>query len=307
MLWNLFLAQDTYEAYRQLSRHPMMKYHFSNPFFITLLDLDGYCFFPWPDVGLPLALWCFFIGAMALWIYKRINTGAVYCLLGMGFLGFSIAMGGFFRSGFPHHYGVTLAYFSLAFIFGGFASMGTMIAVDKLPNFGIKENALLHSVTGFPKRYISYVIGTVLVAAVCIPLLLCTEIGNFVLAEFNHDNDLFMMTSAGFVLLVGTLGNLALPWKTMYDRPLLGGGYMQALQPIFTLNGPATHSEMMYSIIGACAFFSIMEFCVKGSFSAADFIGLLLIAGIGFSIINAEIHRGAVRDVHASARKGLWN
>ena len=304
-MWQYLLAQETYEAYRDLSEHYLLKYEIVNPYSPTNMGRPGYCFFPWGDRMLPIAIWLFFVALILFWVYRRINVASLYCHLSLACATLAGTLLYFFRTSFPSHVGVLLAYLSIAWILGCFVGFLVMLLIDKLPNFGVPENYLLHPVTGFPKRFIAYVVAAVLVVVMW---SLSFKVGKFVLSEFNGDASFFWMTNVIYICLIGTIGNAVLPWVTLYDKPLLGGGYMQTLRPLLVINGPAQRYEIMFSCVSVCVLYAIVCVWARGSVNGADFMGLVLMSVIGMSIIRAENTRTSeVIEAKVERKKGLWN
>ncbi|MBQ7569211.1 hypothetical protein IJT17_10490 [bacterium] len=300
-----WLAQETYEAYKAMCTSYNLRYKITNPFSLINLDKPDYCFFPWPDRIVSIGIWMIFLAIILMWVYKRINVSSVYAFMSLGFagLGGSLLLG--FQTAYPRPEFVFSAFLSLTLIIASLSGFLTVMAVDKLPYFGFPDKYLLHEQTGYPLRYLPYAIGGIILLLMW---LLSFSAGKFFSAECLHNKSVIYMVFGLLVLFSGVFGYAMVPFVTLYDRPLLGGGYAKIIEPMLKITGPAKRYEIIYSVIALCALYAITAVFVKGTITGDDFIGILCMGGVGLGIIHAELHRSSAHvDVKVKKKSGVWN
>ncbi len=299
------LCQETYEAYKAICTNYRLRYNITNPYRLSNLGRPDYCFFPWPDDVFSIGVWLVFCAVVAFWIYKRVNTSAVYGCIGIGFagLGGSLLLG--FQTAFPKAVYVFVFVLSLFILLSGLSGFLTILAVDKLPYFSFPDKLLLHHKTGFPQRYIPFLIGLILLTG----LWSCNEtVRNICLAELRHDDALFYLCLIGGVSLCGILGYALIPFVTLYDQPLLGGGYRVIIEPLLKINGPAKRYEIIAFALSICAVYGMSAMLTRG-IGGFDFAGLVCLGVIGAGIVRSELLRGSKQKYEIAVKKnaGLWN
>lgn len=304
-MWNFWLGQETFEAYKLISKHPRIKFKMENPYRLTNLDKPDYCFFPWPDHMMSIGIWLIFVAIILFWVYRRINKSDVYAYasLGCGGLGISFLMG--FTCAYPPPVFMLLAVVSLTIFLGSLSCFFTVLCVDKLPYFGINDKYLIDNENGFPLWYISYIISAIIVV---FTWNLSFSGGKFFWACLGHNYTLVYLLLALMIAFGGVFGNAALPYITMYDRPLLGGGYAKILEPLLKKNGKASRSEVICAVILFCALYTIILGVFKEELTGDDYIGVISMACICMGILHGEIMRTSDNvKVVIKRDKGLWN
>lgn len=305
MCWCSLLAQETFESYKAICTFPRLRYILTNPYRPEYINQPGYCFFSWPDKVESLGIWLIFLGVLLLWIYKRINVAKVYACMGTGLLGLGLSLMMGFQCAFPHVVYLLISYLSLGFFVAGIAGMLTVVLSNKLPYYGVKEKYLISSATGLPQRYLTFIIGSVILA---IAWKFSFSVGDFVFAEFQHNSDIFYRCGALLIVLVGVLGYACIPIKTKYDGFSFNEEIITYVEPLLRINGPAKRKELLYSMIGVCLLFFIVVTTVKQGIDSADFVGMMIISCICLAFVHAENSKSKdFSKVLPKHKRGLWN
>ena len=144
---------------------------------------------------------------------------------------------------------------------------------------------------------------------VLVPYRMVGDLHQLLLSMCGEIHFLAWVVLAGIVTLIGMVGNKILPWRVLTDHPILGGGYMRELAPIFSMPGPATRGEVMLVGIGGFVAYLAILFLFKAHVTGADMLGLFMVATVALNIIRAELARSARVEVPESKplRKSAWH
>lgn len=288
----ILLGQETFESYKEIGTHPEFFYDLVNPFRIEALLEPGSFFNPWAGTIMVYAVWSMLLGLLLLWVYHRLNDASVFQNLAFSLIGFSVVLGLFFRTAFPHPAGLLLG---TAFFLSLVVNLTTVIgvvAVQKLPYFGVDEKLVSDPATGSVRPYLLYVLAALMLM---VPYFVSATMANFLYALVGQ-NSLYLWTVLLLLVgLAGFLGTLLLPWRLVPNQTILGGGPLKELSPIFSMPGPATRSEIVMVGLGTFVVYAGVLFLFKsvGQVTGADIMGLVLMSMMAFNIMRAEMNRAA--------------
>jgi len=302
----LFLAQETFEGYKQIAVHDSIASRLVNPFDPGQFLQPGSFFYPYVANTPENFLICLLMGILVLWVHRRVNDTSLFQNIAIGLFGLGLVLLAFFRTAFPTVLGLLALLTCLYVVVLNFAVVVCVAAVQKLPYFGLDEKVLSDPRDGSIRPWLPYAVAGLLVLG---PYWMVDDLSRVLLSLCGNIPFLAWVVLAGMVTLVGLVGNKILPWRVLTDHPILGGGYMRELAPIFSMPGPATRGEVMLIGIGGFVAYLVILFLFKGQVTGADMLGLFLVATVALNIIRAELARSARVEVPESRplRKSAWH
>jgi len=249
---------------------------------------------------------CLMMGLVVLWVYRRVNDASLFLNISVSLFALGAVNLLFFRTAFPHVLGLLGVAVSLFFVLVNLCTILCVASVQKLPYFGLDEKVLSDPQDGSVRPWVMYVVAALVVA---IPLKMEQDLWRFLSAMTDNLVFVTLVVVAGVIVLTGMVGNQLLPWRVLTEHPILGGGFMRELAPIYTMPGPATRGEIM--LVGMSTFVAYLAvvFVFKEKVSGADFFGLFVVATLAFNIIRAELARSAKVGVveKKPLRRGPWS
>lgn len=301
----LLFAQDSFESYKQLATDCIVSYKLENPFDFQYLRQPGSYFYPWCDKNLEMSIWCILIALLLFWISSRVNSSSVYRNLAWSVALFAGVLFAAFGSGFPNAGLVFVAFGLVCAIAVNLTTMLGVAAVQKLPYFGVPEQHLTYPHDGSVKRWVMYVSAAVVVL---LPYFAFGAVFQYFAALVNHNWNIVYLTMGLVIVMSAIWAESLLPWMVLRDHPILGGGFMRELSPIFMMTGVASRTEVVVVALMSVVAHICVALILNGSISPADFVGLFIMVTIGFAIIRAEMGRHTLQTVVLTTvkKKGPW-
>ncbi len=300
----IFLAQETFEAYKGIAGHPSMS--LDNPFEPNRLLQQGNFFYPFAGHTLENTVMCLLAALVVLWVYHRVNNAPLFLNISVSLFALGAVNLVFFRTAFPQALGLVGAGVSLFFVMVNLCAILCVASVQKLPYFGLDEKVLSDPGDGSVRPWVMFVMAALVVLT---PFKMVEDLWRFLSAMTDNIAFLAYVVVAGVIVLAGMVGNQLLPWRVLTEHPILGGGFMRELAPIFSMPGPATRGEVM--LVGMTTFVAYLAvvFLFKEKVSGADLFGLFVVATLAFNIIRAELARSAKVGVveKRPLRRSPWN
>jgi len=302
----LFLAQETFEGYQGIAVHESIVSRLVNPFDPAQFLQPGSFFYPFVANTTENFLLCLLFGLLVLWVHRRVNDTPLFQNIALGLFGVGLVLLAFFRTAFPSTLGMLALATCLYAVVLNFTVVVCVAAVQKLPYFGLDEKVLSDPRDGSVRPWLPYAVAALLVLG---PYWMIDDLSRVLLSMSGNIAFLAWVVLAGMITLVGMVGNEILPWRVLTDHPILGGGYMRELAPIFSMPGPATRGEVMLIGIGGFVAYLVILFLFKSQVTGADMLGLFLVATVALNIIRAELARSARSEVPESKplRKSAWH
>ncbi len=213
----IFLAQETFEAYKGIAGHPSLS--LDNPFDPALLLKPGHFFYPFVANTLENTIMCVLLGLLVLWVYRRVNDAPLFLNIAISLFGLGAVLLLFYRTAFPNVLGMVAAGICLFCVLVNLSAILCVSSVQKLPYFGLDEKVLSDPGDGSVRPWVMYVVAAVLVL---LPLKMVEDLGRFLYAMTDNLAFLSYVVVAGVIVLAGMVGNQLLPWRVLTDHPILG-------------------------------------------------------------------------------------
>ncbi|NDD27130.1 MAG: hypothetical protein EB084_02540 [Proteobacteria bacterium] len=243
---------------------------------------------PWFDKVAVYGFTTFMLGLLFVWVHRRINDAQIYRVLAVS-LGVNGAVVLFFgRNAYPHPLAALLFFASLFFTLSAVVAICTVFAVQRGPDFGLPESAVMDVDDHTPKRQIPFVVTTTLLV-----LFWLSVTAPFVLL----DQLLGALTwaLAGFmVMVVSTVAYALVPVTEVRETAFLTeSAPPKEIEDIFAINGPVNNVEKMTVPLLSLSFWGFgMYFAANGARLAGDdFVGAVFLLLLGLSILLTEMAR----------------
>lgn len=304
----ILLAQEqqTFEGYQALGAHYDFQYDLVNPYNIEALREPGHFFYPWVGSTTAWMVYCLLVGLLVLWVFFRVNDAAVFRNVGAALVGMGFTLGLFYRTAFPHPFGLLLATALSFLLVVNLNAVLAVAAVQKLPYFGLDDKLLLDPHDGSVRPPVLYVLGALLILG---PYMALGPWRDFLFALCGHSDFLVWVALLALIALTGIAGYEEIPWKNLPNPTVLGGGSLRELAPIFSMPGPATRGEVVLVGVAICVGYGATLLLFKGRISGADILGLFFLTTLAFNIIRAELNRAVLTESSAQkpVRRGPWS
>lgn len=243
---------------------------------------------PWFDKVGAIGFTMFMLGLLFYWIHRRVNDARIYYVisLGVGVNGLMILLFG--GDPYPHAIAILLFFTSLFFWLAGLVAVFTVLVVQRAPELGVAESAVVDPDEHLPRAHIPLVCTLLLLIllwlSVSTPFLLLDQI-------------LGMKTyalAAVMVVFVSVVAYELLPVTTVRETAFLGEtAPPKELEDIFQVNGPVTAMEKLTVPMVSVAFWGVGVYFASNGLSTGgdDFAGAVFLLLLGISIVMTEYAR----------------
>jgi hypothetical protein len=246
-------------------------------------------FNPWFDMIAAYAFSTFMLGLFCLWINRRINDSEVYNVLAYGLIVNGGVMLMFGRDPFPHPFFVLVFFVSLFFCVAAFVAILTVMAVQRLPGWGVAETYVHDPDDHTVRWYLPWIITVGLLV-----LFWLTASAPFMILDRVLGTSLSWVLAVLFVCMVSVMGYGLLPMNYVRETALLGEtAPPKELDDIFVFSGQASAMERMTLPIVAVAFWGVgVYFALHGfDMGTSDSTGAIFLLILGASILMTEYSR----------------
>lgn len=243
---------------------------------------------PWFDKVSAIGFTLFMLGVLFYWVHRRVNDARIYYVIsmGLGVNGLLILLFG--RDPYPLPLAVLAFFASMFFWLAGVVAVLTVFAVQRAPELGIAESAILDADDRLPRMHVPFVCTiTILILvwlSVSTPFMLLDQI----LGARTY------ALAAVMVVVVSVLAYELLPVTLVRETAFLGeSAPPKELEDIFRVNGPVTAMERLTVPMVSVAFWGVgVYFASHGlTLGGDDFAGVVFLLFLGASIAMTEFAR----------------
>lgn len=243
---------------------------------------------PWFDKVGAIGFSMFMLGLLFYWIHRRVNDARIYYVIsmGLGVNGLLILLFG--GDPFPNPIAVLLFFTSLFFWLAGLVAVLTVLVVQRAPELGVAESAVLDPDERLPRMQVPFACTITLLI-----LIWLTVSTPFMLLDQILGVKTYAL-SAVMVVFVSVVAYELLPVTTVRETAFLGeSAPPKELEDIFSVNGPVSAMEKMTVPMVGVAFWGVgVYFASHGlDLGGEDSAGAVFLLFLGASIVMTEYAR----------------